>query len=281
MEPVDLRILGQLHTQPWLIEPAAHASIVAALEQFSAEQMAGLIERLSQQHEDRNKMAVFDGIAEVPVNGPLMRNPGALEKIFLGAGDLTAIGRNVLNAARNPSVRGVLLTIDSPGGSVTGTPELADIVRSTAKLKPVVAFTDGMAASAAYWIGSQASAIIASKSAQVGSIGVYIPWADMSKRAEMLGIKTGVVTNKEGTYKGMGYPGTSMTEAQMAHLKERADELFGMFKASVASTRKRVPAEAMQGQTFFGYPAQAAGLIDAVGGFDRAWNEVSSMSTVK
>jgi signal peptide peptidase SppA len=272
MNPALVTIYGQLHAQPWLLEAGAHAALLSALE-LASDYSAGVLDELLKQRERASAMSIGDGVAEIPITGPLLRAPGILERVLLGATDTGAVAAKVSQATLSPDVRSILLTIDSPGGSISGIPELAAQVRDAAKKKPVVAFTDGMMGSAAYWVGSQASAIIASTSANVGSIGVFIPWRDSSKAAESMGVKVGVVKNKDGTYKGMGYPGTSYTEEQMAHLQARADELFGMFKRDVTSGRKRIQADAMRGQTFFGDGAKTAGLVDRVSSHVDAWGE--------
>ncbi|WP_414660225.1 S49 family peptidase [Horticoccus sp. 23ND18S-11] len=272
MNPALAMIYGQLLAHPWLLEAGAHEALLETLEHAS-DYSAGILEELLKQRERASAMSIADGVAEIPINGPLLRAPGILERVLLGATDTGAVSAKVSQAMLSPEVRSILLTIDSPGGAITGIPELAAQVRDAAKKKPVVAFTDGMMGSAAYWIGSQASTIVASTSANVGSIGVFFPWKDSSKAGEAAGIKTGVVKNTGGTYKGMGYPGTSYTEEQMAHLQARADELFAMFSRDVKSGRKRIQPEAMRGQAFFGESARAAGLVDRVSSHIDAWGE--------
>lgn len=269
-----------LLTQSWLIEPTAHAALLVATENTFVES-AGVIEDLLRQRDRAEAMAVADGVAEIPINGPLLRSPGVLERLILGATDTGAIAQKIAQAVAMPDVKSILLTINSPGGSIAGIPELAAQVRDAARTKRVVSFTDGMMASAAYWVGAQASEIIASTSASVGSIGVYIPWQDTSKRAEAAGVKTGVVTNTGGTFKGMGYPGTSYTPEQMAHLQAKADELFAMFRGDVTSARRGIKPDAMQGQTFFGQSAKAGGLVDSVGSHVGAWTRAYNLGSGK
>jgi len=129
-------------------------------------------------------------------------------------------------------------------------------------------------------MGSQASMVIASESASVGSIGVYIPVTDMSKRAEMAGVKVDIVRNKEGVFKGMGYTGTTLTEDQRGHLQERVDEIFAMFAGAVQSART-VPASAMRGQSFLGAEARKQGLTDDVGGLDLALRSLMALMPLK
>jgi ClpP class serine protease len=102
------------------------------------------------------------------------------------------------------------LDIDSPGGTVAGTPELAAAVSALDQKKPVYAFSSGLMASAAYWIASQARAIYATPSAQVGSIGVVQAVVDRSAAINAAGIKVEVFS--VGKYKAMGAPGTPLTD---------------------------------------------------------------------
>lgn len=279
-----LNILHAINFEPWLIVPEVHAQLAALVESKLAGDASSLSERATAGKnifgDPLPQMSISDGIATIPISGPIGKGLGNLEK-SCGATSIEDVQRNLAEASSRKDVRGVLLSINSPGGSITGIPETASMIARLRETKPVVAFTDGMMASAAYWLGSQADAVVASTSAQVGSIGVYIPWADQTRRYEAAGVKVGVVKNKEGTYKGAGYPGTALTEEQMAHLQERADEIFAMLKADILAQRKRVPDSSMKGQVFIGRSAQAAGLVDAIGNYGDAWREVDAMSRVR
>ncbi|KKK74133.1 hypothetical protein LCGC14_2886810, partial [marine sediment metagenome] len=87
-------------------------------------------------------------------------------------------------------ISAIVIDIDSPGGTVMGTPELAAEIFSARGRKQVVAVANGMAASAAYWIGSAASEFIVTPSGMVGSIGVIIQHVDWSGSEEQCGLKT-------------------------------------------------------------------------------------------
>lgn len=204
----------------------------------------------------------------IPVEGVLARKPDVAELAWYGFEDMIQIERMIAEAASDPTIEGVLLDIDSPGGFVNGTPEIGDAVARLAKSKPVVAHTAGMAASAAYWIAAQAPTVIASRSAIVGSIGVYSALYDLAAYYAEMGVKVEVFTNEEATFKAAGLPGTSLTEEQRTYFKDRVQRDFAEFKAAVNKPRPQVGAEAMRGQTFNGLEAKRLGLVDAVG--DRA-----------
>ncbi len=123
-------------------------------------------------------------------------------------------------------------------------------------------------ASLAYWIGSQARAIVASRSAIVGSIGVFTTVTDYTQYLAAAGIKVEVIKNKEADYKAAGVPGTSLTDAQRSYLQDSVQASFQEFQAAV-TLKRRIEAAAMRGQTFNGLKSKSAGLVDAIG--DRSY----------
>jgi signal peptide peptidase SppA len=204
-------------------------------------------------------------LAIVPISGVLARKPDIYELAFFGFEDMLEIDRMLREVTSDPNISGVLLDIDSPGGFVNGTPELGDLVARLAKIKPVVSHTSGMAASAAYWIAAQAPTVIASRSAIVGSIGVYAALYDLAAYYAEMGVKVEVFTNKEATFKAAGLPGTSLSDEQRAHFQARVQRDFTEFKAAVNGPRPQVGPDAMRGQTFNGIEAKKLGLVDGIG----------------
>jgi len=216
-------------------------------------------------------VSVEDGIATVFIRGVIAKRVSGV-RTSSGVTDATNLEQALAFAREDPQVEGVLLDVDSPGGSVVGTPEVADMVAGLGK--PTVAFTDSLMASAAYWIASAADVIVASRSASVGSIGVYAAFLDDSRRHELLGLR--VELFKTGRYKGMGAPGIALTDDQRAHIQEGVDRVFGWFKDFV-SAQRRIPAAAMEGQVFDAQEALAAGLIERVGSRSDAMEELRGL----
>jgi signal peptide peptidase SppA len=206
-----------------------------------------------------------DGIAIIPIEGVLARKPDPFEMLLYGVEDSNNVLEMLQSAAGNPKIKAALLDIDSPGGFLTGGPEVADAVRALNQRKPTVAWTGGMMASLAYYIGSQAGQVVASRSAQVGSIGVYTTHVDYSKLLDAAGIKVEVIKNKEADYKAAGVMGTALTDEQRGHIQERIQTSFADFKAAVTRARPQVKNETMRGQVLYGKEAKASGLIDTVG----------------
>jgi signal peptide peptidase SppA len=255
-------LIRELYYEPSLITPGAHASIRQLLESRLGD---GLFEAREPgkgpcgEKVEVEQMEVRNGIAHIPIGGAVGKNLTPFDR-GAGAVDVNDVAKEIDESEENPKVRGIILHFDSPGGMVSGTPELARKIERVQK--PIYAYTEGLMASAAYWLAAATDGIFATETANVGSIGVYVPVLDLTKMAEMKGIKVEII--KTGKFKGMGFPGTALTEDQRGHLQERVNEIFGMFKAHVTAHRPSVQDETMQGQTFMGRQAFARGLIDAI-----------------
>jgi len=208
---------------------------------------------------DIEQMEVKNGIAYVPVGGPLGQGFGEFEK---GAGcvDVDDICAELDEAEADDDVKSILIVFDTPGGMVMGTPECGN--RILAVEKPIYAWTRGTMASAGYWLASCTGGIFCTPSSQIGSIGVCSSFMDLSKMADMVGIK--VKSFGSGTYKGMGTPGTSLTAQQEIFLQNRVMTLAQNFYEHVRAQRGAVKDEDMQGQCFSGTDAMAKGLVDGV-----------------
>jgi ClpP class serine protease len=150
------------------------------------------------------------------------------------------------------------------------------MIAALAERKPVVAYTNHQMASAAYWLASQASEIFAERSADIGSIGVYLSLLDESGRFANDRIRREVF--KTGRFKGMGLRGTELSSDQRQLLQARVDEIFGWFREAVTEGRAgAVPASAMEGQSFYAEEAKTNGLIDAVGSLADAEAELKAL----
>lgn len=250
-----------LRSHSWLLTDAAFAALCDISERLT-EPSASLLEMLGGQEQEAALYTVEDGIATVDIAGPLMQNPGLLERIFMGAQDMGEIGEAIEAATADPNVRGIMLAIDSPGGTVTGTPELAAAVAEASRVKHVAAFTGGLMCSAAYWIGSQADAIYATPSARVGSIGVIQTLVDRSQQLAKAGVKVEVLT--AGKYKAAGHPAQSLADDHRALLQAQVDEIHGDFKAAVTARGRKISEEDMEGQDFSGKVAAQKKLVSGL-----------------
>jgi capsid assembly protease len=204
---------------------------------------------------------ITNGVAVLPIIGALMQNPDPWSMAFGDAEDLGLLTEQVQKATADSEATAIVLRIDSPGGMMTGGIELADAVTAASKAKPVVAFTDSLCASLGYLVASQADEIVATRSAQVGSIGTILTVADWSKVYDAMGVKLHTFTNAEGTLKTL----TPMNEERAAYLQGRADKAFAMFRNRVTAKRPDVKPDVMKGQLFTGEEGKRIGLVDRLG----------------
>jgi len=278
------QLTKELFCKPCLITPQMHAEISKIFMQHVtglAHEDGGVAAQASKlfaagRSADKlpeGLMQTQGDIAVINISGPITQRLSSFMKEMCGMTDLDDMTRAFKDAEASPRIRGIILNIDSPGGSVTGVPEFGNMVANCSK--PVVAYTDSMCDSAAYWIAAGAKEIVAAESASVGCIGVYMAYLDQSKRMEMNGLD--VELFKTGTFKGMGYPGTSLTEEHRALLQAEVDDIHQWFTGHVSAHRQVSGEDTFEGQDFTGREALKRGLIDMVGSFDDAMNELRTL----
>lgn len=259
------------HFGPWMVEPAWFERAVAAVkaglwtplvhpkaaEGDAVKGAAGRVAYLRTQ----------DGIAILSVEGQLTKG----ESSFSGGTSTVRLRQSIRQAVRDEAVKGILLLVDSPGGTVAGTAELAADVAAGAKVKPTHAHIEDLGASAAFWIASQASRVTAAPTSLVGSIGTVAVVEDSSGQLAKEGVVVHVVST--GPYKGAFTPGSPVTEEQLAYLQSYVDGLNEHFIAGVAAGR-RMTADAVRkvadGRVHLAADAARMGLVDAVRDQDQA-----------
>ena len=207
-------------------------------------------------------------VAVVMLTGTLMKSVSSM-----GGGTSTVQARReIRKAVSDPDVSAIMLAIDSPGGTVAGTADLAQEIRQAADKKPVWSFVSDMGASAAYWIASQADKVFANnRTALIGSIGTLAVVYDMSAAAEQAGIKTLVFGT--GPLKGAGAPGAPVTEEQQAYFRGLVEDAQISFDAAVKRGREMTDSQlekAKTGGVFGASEALDRGLIDGITSFDSA-----------
>jgi signal peptide peptidase SppA len=255
------RLLEVVYTKPWAILPAKHKAIQTVLEAH-LERAAFLDpDFLNDDSPQEAGYELVGNTAVIPIEGTIFNKASGLEAMC-GAFSLEAFKADLKSVAALPEVKNVLLNISSGGGTVTGVPEAADLIAQVAKAKNVYAYTDDCIASAAYWLASQANAIFISKSAEVGSIGVYLALLDITGAMEQQGVKLELF--KAGKFKAMGIPGAPLSEDERAILQASVDKVYQNFTGYVRSKRPAVTSDSMQGQMFDSSDALQAGLIDGV-----------------
>jgi signal peptide peptidase SppA len=215
------------------------------------------------------------GVAVIPVVGSLVRRTMGLEPAsgFTSYAEITGM---VDAAISDPSVEGILLDIDSPGGEAGGVFELSERIRAADAVKPIWAVASDAAYSAAYAIGCAASRLVVTRTGGVGSIGVIAMHVDQTARDAQQGYRYTPIT--AGEQKNDFSPHEKLGPDAHARLQAEVDRLYGLFVTHVAAMR-RLDAEAVRATEagiYFGANAVTSGLADAVGSLDSVLAELSS-----
>jgi signal peptide peptidase SppA len=206
-------------------------------------------------------------VAVIRLGGLLMKQVSSMTN---GTSTVQA-RRDIRNATRDSKVSAILLMIDSPGGTVSGTADLAADVKAAAAQKPTWAFVEDLCASAAYYIASQTNKVFAnSRSALVGSIGTVLALYDLSRKAISDGVEAIVFAT--GPHKGVGMaPGSPVTSEQRSSVQSMVEQMQRDFDAAVQSGRRLTTeqlAAVKTGQVWPADQAQALGLIDGIQSLD-------------
>jgi signal peptide peptidase SppA len=240
--------------EPLLIDPSRAADHTALAAN------AGVIEEtLSLIFGNKPEAYKAGRVGVIPLKGVIGKGLSRLESLT-GAVDVDEFASTLEEMEDDEEIEYIIIEISSPGGTVTGVEEAASLLSNSSK--KTIAYTETEAASAAYWIGSAADRFIATPSATVGSIGVYMAIPDYSKAFEAAGVRMDVI--KSGTLKGAGIAGTSLSDAQRADLQAQVEEIHAEFKNAVRAKRAMVKDEDMEGQVFSGRQAAAKGLVTGI-----------------
>jgi len=209
-----------------------------------------------------------NNLQEIKLVGPIM--------------DATEIVAKIDEAANNDAIKGVLLTVNSPGGAVSPSVEIAYAIKRLKEKKPVVAYAAGTIASGSYYASIWADEIIANPGSMVGSIGVIMQGANMSELMEKVGIKSQNV--HAGIYKEIGTPSREWSNVEVTELNKVIQGTYDMFTADVANARKLDIKDRdffANAHIFTAAQAKEVGLIDSLGVAFDAKAKVVALSGVK
>jgi len=178
-------------------------------------------------------------------------------------------------ACADPSVKAFVLVMDSPGGVVTGVDETSVALRNLRAVKPVVCYVEGCCCSAAFWIASGCSRIVASPTAEIGSVGALMSFSDNTEMLKKLGIERFDLVSSESPNKRLDPKSEKGKEAYLRLL----DQTVGIFAATLAANRGTSESEVFEkygrGLTFLAADAKARGMVDAVGTLDDLLEELN------
>lgn len=283
-----LRLLAEFYSQPWALLPSVHASIEAVLLRWaegvrlSADDIGEAIgARAEVQAARRARMgsiAAGTGVVVLPVHGVIGHRAHLVADSSSGVGASAEILATQLRAARvDPQVGAAVLDLDTPGGSVSGIAEAAAEVAQFAAVKPIVAVANSMAASAGYWLASQATEIVVTPSGEVGSIGVVAAHDNISAALEQRGIKRELLF--AGKYKVEGNMLGPLTDEARGFLQGRIDQYYDAFTRAVAAGRRdsltAVREGYGQGRMLGADEAVKAKLADRVGTLEQVLDDLT------
>lgn len=213
------------------------------------------------------KYRVENGVAIIPVRGPLMKRDtphGHIER-HLGWSTYASIQRDMGHALQAPEVRAILLDVDSPGGVVDGCAETGVIIAQAGQVKPVYAYAADVACSAAYWLASQARHLACTETGVLGSIGVLAVHWDISGFDQQLGIKRTYLA--AGEFKALGNDAEPLSEDARQKIEAELQAIYSVFLAAVSRGRGTDEAHTRgmaEGRVYIGSAAVEVGLADAL-----------------
>ena len=214
-------------------------------------------------------------IAVIPIDGVIAGTGNSVSGVITPQDFLDQLDK----ALKDNNVKAIVLRVDSPGGTVAASEEIATYVKKSSK--PVVVTIGDVGASGAYMVSSQATAIYANPGSAVGSIGVITEIPNVAGLLSKLGVQFTVV--HAGKYKDTGSPYRAMTSEEKALLQGQVDEVYGQFIDIVASGR-HLPRSAVEsmatGWAWNGSEAKKLGLIDEIGTYQDAMAKAAALGHI-
>jgi len=274
--------LVQLLSRPWLMEPTqapqwahiaeqvifqggAWANLAPYADVYSDKAMGGPVYKVN----DSGAIDPAGSVLVMNIQGPVMKAD------YCGAMGMETMQNVIRQANADSGVEAILLRIDSPGGTVDGTHNLARTIKASGK--PVVAHVDGMMASAAYWIGSSAAEVIADDAngghnAVIGSIGTMAQYVDGAKSLEQRGLSVHTVyatkSKRKNEHARQVFGGRY--ERLVAELDALNDGFVASVQANRAGKLKPRLEDVFEGDVYNALDAMRFGLIDKIGTFGYA-----------
>jgi protease IV len=205
-------------------------------------------------------------VAVVKISGPIQTRMAGSG--LSGGPDAEAIARRLYKISKDPTIKAVILRINSPGGTVGGVQEIYQgVLECKKKGKKVVASLGDVAASGGYYIAASADKIVTNPGTITGSIGVILQFGNLEGLFQKVGVRLQVI--KSGEHKDIGSPARSLTPEEKQMLQASIDDAYAQFVDAVAQGRS-LPREQIvplaDGRIFTGRQAMQAGLADELGG---------------
>lgn len=269
-----MRAWNKATSEPWAITESSLQTILEIAEREN-EKPEAVAARLGKELQNTHTVTLRDGVAVIPVTGPLFRYANLFTAIS-GATSYEILAQDFTAALDNPDINAIILNIDSPGGEVNGCAELANMIFAARGKKPIIAYASGDAASGAYWIASAADEVVASETSGLGSIGVVAVYrgAKPDKNAPT----TIEIVSSQSPFKRLN----PETDEGRAKLQARIDAMAEVFVNTLARNRGIEATQVLEqfggGDILIGAHAVNAGLADRIGSLEKLIAEFSASS---
>lgn len=243
-------------------------------EQFLYDACEAIAKEMGKDMKNTHAVSVRDGVAVIPVTGPLFRHANLLTAVC-GATSYEILAQDFNKALNDPNISAIVFDVDSPGGEVNGCSELADMIYNARGKKPVIAYASGSCCSGAYWIASACDKIMAADTAILGSIGVVSIFEkeDDKKTIEIVSSQS---PNKRPDVE---------TDEGKAKIQAHIDALAEVFINKIALHRDISPKDVIEnfggGDVFVGQNAVRNGLADSLASFEAIISDLNTQSTEK
>jgi signal peptide peptidase SppA len=265
------RILAAIQAESWAITAEAMQQIITIAQGFGDPEAVAA--KLGKPLTNARTVTVRDGVAIVPVIGPIFRYANLFTEIS-GATSIQTLATDLQAAVDDPSIKAIILEVDSPGGQVSGVSEFAQQIRAANAIKPVVSYVSSLSASAGYWLASSAGEIVINDTALLGSIGVVMQAG---------------IDEEDGTIKFISSQSpfkqaSPATDAGRMQNQKLVDSLAEVFINTVAqnrgTTREAVIANFGSGGVLIASDAIAAGMADKLGSLESLIAQLSGGKTL-
>lgn len=189
-----------------------------------------------------------------------------------------SIIQSIEKAKETDNIKAVIFEINSPGGTVVASKEIAEAVKKLNK--PKVALIRDVGASGAYWIASSTDKIVADELSITGSIGVISSYLQFSDLFDKYGIKYERLVS--GQYKDAGTPYKNLSEEERAIIQDKLNKIDQLFLNEVKKNRNLTNTKRIEtGEFFLGMEAKQLGLVDYLGNKDKAIEVAKQLSNIK
>jgi len=213
-------------------------------------------------------LSIGDKVALIRIEGPILDSKDTIDEIK--------------DYVKDPSIKAIVLRVDSPGGAVAPSQEIYEEVRKAIAKKTVVVSMGSIAASGGYYIASPATRIIANPGTLTGSIGVIMEIPNLEGLMNKIGVKTEVI--KSGRHKDIASVFRGINKEEREILQNVLDNVHEQFILAVSEGRKMLRDDVQRiadGRIFTGEQALKVGLIDELGNLEDAIKAAAKLSGIK